>query len=156
MQMPRSSAHRPCTSRSSSPKFSEICAVSCRSRSKMHSRFEIAGKHHAEDIQVFKNAARAISRIQKERFPDCGESVWRLWGSCWSMCTGAWGVQPWSALYCPGEDMRRWKKGVKGALCVSEWRQSKHQNSSGAVASVPSIQKKGPKIEKTINPVQPH
>lgn len=31
MQMPRSSAHRPCTSRSSSPKFSEICAVSCRS-----------------------------------------------------------------------------------------------------------------------------
>ena len=29
MQMPSSRAHRPCTSRSSSPRFSEICPVSC-------------------------------------------------------------------------------------------------------------------------------
>ena len=139
--MPSSSAHRPCTSRSSSPRFSEICAVSCMSHRvkdwfdrscyqtkltflfswpisssvdprKLLLKCHLAPKLWLDIFNYVKEIGVAAWRIQKEHFPDCVESVSRLSDSCWSMCTAAWGGPPWSALYCPAEKKKS-KRNIK-------------------------------------------
>lgn len=62
MQMPRSSAHRPCTSLSSSPRFSEIWAVSCSSH-RVKDSFNISFQTHTPlfNLEVEYDAPKKLS-----------------------------------------------------------------------------------------------